>query len=150
MARNRRSFLKAAGAAAAGGMLGLASAAKIGAAEVARVKLTLPWLPLGTYTYPFVAKKIGAWQQRPGIRRRLRSFNSIRSSKLSPSFHRLQHRDLIRIFNIAAHRDSHRNARHAHARAFKLLRKISSRGLAFDCRVRRQNDFVHVARIDAG
>ena len=64
MARNRRSFLKAAGAAAAGGMLGLASAAKIGAAEVARVKLTLPWLPLGTYTYPFVAKKIGAWQQR--------------------------------------------------------------------------------------
>ena len=33
MARNRRSFLKAAGAAAAGGMLGLASAAKIGAAE---------------------------------------------------------------------------------------------------------------------
>jgi len=64
MAYNRRSFLKSAGAVAASGMLGLASPAKIGAAEVAQVKLTLPWLPLGTYTYPFVAKKIGAWQQR--------------------------------------------------------------------------------------
>ena len=64
MAYNRRAFLKSASAAAAGGMLGLALPAKIGAAEAAQVKLTLPWLPLGTYTYPFVAKKIGAWQQR--------------------------------------------------------------------------------------
>jgi NitT/TauT family transport system substrate-binding protein len=64
MAYNRRSFLKSAGAAATGSMLGLASSAKIGAAEAALVKLTLPWLPLGTYTHPFVAKKIGAWQQR--------------------------------------------------------------------------------------
>jgi NitT/TauT family transport system substrate-binding protein len=64
MAYNRRSILKSAGAAAAVDMLGLASSAKPGAAEAAQVKLTLPWLPLGTYTYPFVAKKIGAWQQR--------------------------------------------------------------------------------------
>jgi NitT/TauT family transport system substrate-binding protein len=64
MAYNRRSFLKSAGAATTGSLLGLVSPAKIRAAEVAQVKLTLPWLPLGTYTYPFVAKKIGAWQQR--------------------------------------------------------------------------------------
>ena len=64
MGYNRRAFLKSAGAAAAGGMLGLAPPAEIDAAELAQVKLTLPWLPLGTYTYPFVAKKIGAWQQR--------------------------------------------------------------------------------------
>ena len=59
MAYNRRSFLKSASAAAAGGMLGLASPPKIGAAEVVQVKLTLPWLPLGTYTYPFVTKRSG-------------------------------------------------------------------------------------------
>ena len=60
MGYNRRAFLKGAGAAAAGGMLGLTPPAEIGAAELAQVKLTLPWLPLGTYTYPFVAKQIGA------------------------------------------------------------------------------------------
>ena len=63
MAYNRRSFLKSAGAAAAVGIFDLASSAKIGAAEATQVKLTLPWLPLGTYTYPFVTKKIEAWQQ---------------------------------------------------------------------------------------
>jgi NitT/TauT family transport system substrate-binding protein len=28
------------------------------------IKLTLPWLPLGTFSYTFVAKKLGFWQKR--------------------------------------------------------------------------------------
>src|SRR5262249_24034066 len=64
MAYNRRSFFKNAGAGAALGMLGLTSSATSGGGEAPQIKLTLPWVPLGTYTYPFVAKKIGAWQQR--------------------------------------------------------------------------------------
>jgi NitT/TauT family transport system substrate-binding protein len=28
------------------------------------VKLTLPWLPLGTFSFAFVAKRIGAWEKR--------------------------------------------------------------------------------------
>jgi NitT/TauT family transport system substrate-binding protein len=64
MAHDRRSFLRHAGAVAAGSALGLASPAVLGTMAATRVRLTLPWLPLGTYTYPFVAKKIGAWEQR--------------------------------------------------------------------------------------
>ena len=28
------------------------------------IKLTLPWLPLGTYSFTFVAKKLGYWEKR--------------------------------------------------------------------------------------
>ncbi|HVH77458.1 MAG TPA: ABC transporter substrate-binding protein [Stellaceae bacterium] len=64
MAHDRRSFLKRAGAIAAGGTVGLAAPSIVGARAATSVKLTLPWLPLGTYTYPFVAKQIGAWKKR--------------------------------------------------------------------------------------
>lgn len=49
---------------AAGGALGLAAPSIPPARAATSVKLTLPWLPLGTYTYPFVAKQIGAWKKR--------------------------------------------------------------------------------------
>jgi NitT/TauT family transport system substrate-binding protein len=62
---NRRSFLKRAGAVAAGGALGVTAPGFIGArADNTQVKLTLPWLPLGTYTYPFVAKQLKLWSER--------------------------------------------------------------------------------------
>lgn len=64
MVCDRRSFLKRAAAVAAGSAFGLASPAILSAPEPTQVKLTLPWLPLGTYTYPFVAKKIDAWKER--------------------------------------------------------------------------------------
>jgi ABC-type nitrate/sulfonate/bicarbonate transport system substrate-binding protein len=64
VAHDRRSFLKRAGATAAGGALGLGTPPIIAARAATSVKLTLPWLPLGTYTYPFVAKRIGAWKRR--------------------------------------------------------------------------------------
>ncbi len=58
MARlHRRSFMRLAGAAGAGSVLGVSAPAIIHAATP--VKMTLPWLPLGTFSYAFVAKKMG-------------------------------------------------------------------------------------------
>ncbi len=62
MALHRRSILKAAGALAASGVLEVTAPAILRASTP--VKLTLPWLPLGTYSFPFVAKKLGFWQKR--------------------------------------------------------------------------------------
>lgn len=57
----RRSFLKTSTAIAGAGMLGLAPAIVRAATPV---KLTLPWLPLGTFSTTFVAKKMGFWEKR--------------------------------------------------------------------------------------
>src|SRR4051794_4636061 len=63
MARlHRRSFLRLAGAAGAGSVLGVSAPAIVRAATA--VKMTLPWLPLGTFSYAFVAKKMGFWEKR--------------------------------------------------------------------------------------
>jgi NitT/TauT family transport system substrate-binding protein len=65
MRLDRRSFLKlagTAGTAAASAGLGLATPAIVRAATP--VKMTLPWLPLGTFSYAFVAKKMGFWDKR--------------------------------------------------------------------------------------
>src|SRR5215471_7937916 len=60
---HRRSFLKLTGGTA------VASAGfAIGAPAILRaatpVKMTLPWLPLGTFSYAFVANKMGLWEKR--------------------------------------------------------------------------------------
>jgi NitT/TauT family transport system substrate-binding protein len=63
MPLHRRSFLKLAGTtAAATAGLGVATPAIVRAATA--VKMTLPWLPLGTFSYAFVAKKMGFWDKR--------------------------------------------------------------------------------------
>src|SRR6202048_1830053 len=63
MARlHRRSFLMLAGATGAGSALGVSAPAIVHAATP--VKMTLPWLPLGTFSYAFVAKKMGFWEKR--------------------------------------------------------------------------------------
>ena len=63
MARlHRRSFMRLAGAAGAGSVLGVSAPAIVRAATA--VKMTLPWLPLGTFSYAFVAKKMGFWEKR--------------------------------------------------------------------------------------
>jgi NitT/TauT family transport system substrate-binding protein len=59
---HRRSFLRMAGAVSAGASLGIASPAIVHAATP--IRLTLAWLPLGTFTYAFVAKKLGYWRDR--------------------------------------------------------------------------------------
>jgi NitT/TauT family transport system substrate-binding protein len=59
---HRRRFLGLTGAAAAAGTFGVATPSIIKAATP--VKLTLPWLPLGTFSYSFVAKKMGFWEKR--------------------------------------------------------------------------------------
>jgi len=63
MTIHRRSFLKlSAGTAVASAGLGLGAPAIVSAATP--VKMTLPWLPLGTFSYAFVANKMGFWQKR--------------------------------------------------------------------------------------
>jgi len=63
MPLHRRSFLKLAGTtAAATAGWGIATPAFVRAATA--VKMTLPWLPLGTFSYAFVAKKMGFWDKR--------------------------------------------------------------------------------------
>ncbi len=65
MDAHRRSFLKltgSAGAAAVSAGLGIATPAVVRAAT--SVKIILPWLPLGTFSYAFVAKKMGFWDKR--------------------------------------------------------------------------------------
>jgi NitT/TauT family transport system substrate-binding protein len=58
----RRSFLKVAGATTLSGALSLSCPALLRAATP--IRLTLPWLPLGTFSYTFVAKKLGFWEKR--------------------------------------------------------------------------------------
>jgi NitT/TauT family transport system substrate-binding protein len=59
----RRSFLKV-----AAGAVPVALATDLGIPAIVRadtpVKMTLPWLPLGTFSYVFVAKKMGFWEKR--------------------------------------------------------------------------------------
>jgi len=50
------------------GAVGASGALSISVPSIARaateVKLTLPWLPLGTFSYAFIAKKMGFWEKR--------------------------------------------------------------------------------------
>jgi NitT/TauT family transport system substrate-binding protein len=63
MARiDRRSLITLAGAAGATGAMGI-SAPWIARAATP-IKLTLPWLPLGTFSFAFVAKAMGFWEKR--------------------------------------------------------------------------------------
>src|SRR6516164_2627448 len=62
MALHRRSFLKLACIAGTSGAFGICAPAIVRAATP--IKLTLPWLPLGTYSFTFAAKKLGYWEKR--------------------------------------------------------------------------------------
>lgn len=62
MTVDRRSFLKLTGTLGASGAMSIAMPAIVRAATP--VKLTLPWLPLGTFSYTFVAKKMGFFAKR--------------------------------------------------------------------------------------
>jgi NitT/TauT family transport system substrate-binding protein len=57
----RRAFL--AGIGSAGVVAALGSSIRRPHAATP-IKLTLPWLPLGTYSFTFVAKKLGLWEKR--------------------------------------------------------------------------------------
>jgi NitT/TauT family transport system substrate-binding protein len=62
MTLDRRSFLKLAGAVGGGGALSFPMPGLVRAATP--VKMTLAWLPLGTFSYAFVAKKMGFFEKR--------------------------------------------------------------------------------------
>src|SRR5438093_8291922 len=59
---HRRFFLKATAGALASTGFGIGAPAIVRAATP--VKMTLPWLPLGTFSYAFVTKKMGFWEKR--------------------------------------------------------------------------------------
>jgi len=61
MRLHRRSFLTMTGGAAAAGAFGFPMPAVKAATAV---KFTLPWLPLGTFAFTFVAKAKGYWEKR--------------------------------------------------------------------------------------
>jgi NitT/TauT family transport system substrate-binding protein len=61
MKLERRSFVKGLGAAGAAATVGIRTRR---ASAATPVKLTLPWLPLGTYSFTFAAKKLGFWEKR--------------------------------------------------------------------------------------
>jgi NitT/TauT family transport system substrate-binding protein len=63
MARiDRRSFMTLAGVAGATGAMGISAPWVARAATP--IKLTLSWLPLGNFSYAFVAKAMGFWEKR--------------------------------------------------------------------------------------
>jgi NitT/TauT family transport system substrate-binding protein len=61
MKLQRRSFIHGLGAVGAAAAIGM-PATRTSAATA--VKLTLPWLPLGTYSFVFATKKLGYWEKR--------------------------------------------------------------------------------------
>lgn len=63
MTFDRRSFLKYSGAVGLGAALQQPTKVLAQGAKTP-VKLTLPWLPLGTFSYAFVAKKMGFFEKR--------------------------------------------------------------------------------------
>jgi NitT/TauT family transport system substrate-binding protein len=63
MARiDRRSLVTLAGAVGATGVMGIS--APFVARAATPIKFTLPWLPLGPYSFTFVAKAMGFWEKR--------------------------------------------------------------------------------------
>src|SRR5262249_46451718 len=62
MTLHRRSFLRLAGVAGAGSAFGICAPAIVRAATP--IKLTLPWLPLGTYSFAFAATTLRYWGNR--------------------------------------------------------------------------------------
>src|SRR6266446_6986769 len=65
----------------------------------------------------------------------------ITRSDLPPPFHRLVHRHLVGIFEVAADRHAHRDARHLHAERLQQPREINRGGFALDVRVGGENHF---------
>src|SRR5262249_33709480 len=62
MTIQRRSFLKLTAGTVVSPGFGIGTPAIVRAATP--VKMTLPWLPLGTFSYAFVTKKMGFWEKR--------------------------------------------------------------------------------------
>ena len=70
--------------------------------------------------------------------------------QLAAAFHGFQHGDLVGVFNVAAYGNSHRDTRDLHACGLELLREIDRGGFAFHGGIGGEDDFIHIARFDAG
>jgi hypothetical protein len=64
--------------------------------------------------------------------------------KLATTFHGLQHRNFVRVFDITADGDTHGDARYFYSSSFELLRQIDRSGLALHGGVGGKNDFIDV------
>src|ERR1700733_5975469 len=69
--------------------------------------------------------------------------------QLPSPFHRLEHRDLVGIFNVAADRDAHGDARNFHTCTLELLRQVSRGGFAFNRGISGEDDLIDIAGIYA-
>src|SRR5688500_12103326 len=63
---------------------------------------------------------------------------------------RFVHRHLVGVFEIAADRHAHRDARDAHAQRLEQPRKIQRGRLAFDVRIGGQNDLFDLSLAHSG
>ena len=70
-------------------------------------------------------------------------------SDFASSFHRLPHRQVVGILEIAADGNAGGNPRHAYAKRLEETREVDRRGLALDRRVGGKNDLLDAAVIDA-
>ena len=64
--------------------------------------------------------------------------------QLSPPLHRLQHRDLIRVLDVASGGNAGGDAGYFESDAPELAGKICGGGLAFDGGIGGENDFVRL------
>src|SRR5689334_7810263 len=69
---------------------------------------------------------------------------------VAPSFHSLQHRDLVRVFDVTANRNAHCDSGHLRTRPAKLLREINRSRLSLHSRICGQDYFVDITRFDTG
>src|SRR3981081_1284915 len=70
--------------------------------------------------------------------------------QLPSAFHGFQHGDFVRVFDVAADGDAHRDAGNFDAHALELLREIRGSGFAFDRGSGGDDDLVDSAGVDAG
>ena len=67
------------------------------------------------------------------------------SSNLAAPLERLVHRDLVGVFEVAAHGNAHRDAGHPDAKRLEQPRQVDGGGFALDIRVRREDHLGHAA-----
>ena len=84
------------------------------------------------------------------LSRKCRRVPEFPSLHIPAAFHGLEHCDLVGVFDVAANRNAHGDARDFHACPLQLLREIGRSRFAFHRGIRGHDDFVDLAGVDAG
>ena len=70
-------------------------------------------------------------------------------SETLPSFHGPPERDIVKVFQIASHRDARGDSRHLYRIALEALREVRCRGLSLHIRIGRDGHFSNPTRLNA-